>query len=375
MKNKKIVFIVLALILAGGGYWLYPSGDKPVEAAHDKGDADEHAHEGEEKKDHAEGGEHGHADKDEHGHGEGHEDDHADKKPAADEHGGHGGEEDAHGEKEGGHGEESSKISENAAKNLNIEVLVAGSAMVQESVSVTGRVTLNQNSTAQVKARFPGVIRTVAKEPGEIVKIGDVLATVESNDSLQVYPVKSPVSGTIITRNANVGEVAADAPLFVVADLSKLWAELFVFSKDGEKLKAGQKVLIQCLDDPVRTESIIALVLPTAEASSQTVVARAVIDNTDNHWRSGMNIRADVVLTEKAVPVAVKTEAIQRMEGNNVVFVEENGTYKTHPVELGNSDATWTEITGGLAAGQRYVAKNSFVVKADIGKAGAEHAH
>ena len=375
MRNKrKLIFILALLAIAGGAYFTLGGKDKEQAAleSHNHADADEH------KDDHAEGGEHGHGDKDEHAHApeakgaDEHGQDHEEAKPA-DEHGdehGHGG----HGE-EGGHAEES-KISDTAAKNLNIEVLEAGSGKVQETVSVSGRVTLNQNITAQVKARFPGVIRSVLKEPGEVVKAGDILAKVESNDSLQVYAVKSPVAGTIINRNANVGELAADTPLFVVADLSKLWAELFIFSKDGEKLKAGQKVRIQCLDDPVNTESTIALVLPTAEASSQTVVARAVIENADNHWRSGMNIRADVVLSEKEAPLAVKTEAIQRMEGNNVVFVqEEGGTYKAQPVETGMSDSQWTEIKSGLNAGQRYVAKNSFVVKADIGKAGAEHEH
>ena len=374
MNKRNLIILTLLLAIAGGAYLTLDGGDKePATENHAHADKDEHGHGDEHKDDHAEGGEHGHGDKDEHAHGDEHKDDHTEAKPDADKHGeadehGHGGEEDGHAEE--------SKISDNAVKNLNIEILEVGSGMVQETVSVSGRVTLNQNGTAQVKARFPGVIRSVVKEPGEVVKAGDTLATVESNDSLQVYAVKSPVAGTIINRTANVGELAADTPLFVVADLSKLWAELFIFSKDGEKLKAGQKVRIQCLDDPVSTESTIALVLPTAEASSQTVVARAVIENADNHWRSGMNIRADVVLSEKQSPLVVKTEAIQRMEGNMVVFVqEEGGTYKAHPVETGMSDSQWTEIKSGLNAGQRYVAKNSFVVKADIGKAGAEHEH
>lgn len=344
MLNKRNLIILLAVLaIAGGAYFTLGGAD-------DKPAAESHAH--------AEKEEHGHGDEDGHDHGE--------KEAGDDEHG--------HGE-EGNHGEES-KISDNAIKNLNIEILEVGSAMVQETVSVTGRVTLNQNTTAQVKARFPGVIRSVVKEPGEVVGAGDTLATVESNDSLQVYPVKSPVSGTVINRNASVGELAADMPLFVVADLSKLWAELFIFSKDGEKLQAGQKIRIQCLDDPIHTDTTITLVLPTAEASSQTVVARAVIDNEDRHWRSGMNIRADVVVSEKEAPLAVKTEAIQRMEGKMVVFVaEEGGKFKAQPVETGMGDAEWTEIKSGLISGQRYVAKNSFVVKADIGKAGAEHAH
>ncbi|MFM9889630.1 MAG: efflux RND transporter periplasmic adaptor subunit [Rickettsiales bacterium] len=374
MNKRNLIILTLLLAIAGGAYLTLGGGDKePATENHAHADKDEHGHGDEHKDDHAEGGEHGHGDKDEHAHGDEHKDDHTEAKPDADKHGE--ADEHGHGGEEGGHAEES-KISDNAVKNLNIEILEVGSGMVQETVSVSGRVTLNQNGTAQVKARFPGVIRSVVKEPGEVVKAGDTLATVESNDSLQVYAVKSPVAGTIINRTANVGELAADTPLFVVADLSKLWAELFIFSKDGEKLKAGQKVRIQCLDDPVSTESTIALVLPTAEASSQTVVARAVIENADNHWRSGMNIRADVVLSEKEAPLAVKTEAIQRMEGNTVVFVrEEGGEYKAQPVETGMSDATWTEIRSGLTAGQHYVAKNSFVVKADIGKAGAEHAH
>ncbi len=374
MNNRNLIVLTLLLAVAGGAY-LTLGGDakEPAAENHAHADKDEHDHGDEHKDDHAEGGDHGHGDKDEHAHGDEHGHDHAEAKPAADEHGE--ADEHGHGGEEGGHAEES-KISDNAVKNLNIEILQAGSAMVQETVSVSGRITLNQNTTAQVKARFPGVIRSVLKEPGEVVKAGDTLATVESNDSLQVYAVKSPVSGTIITRNASVGELAADTPLFAVADLSKLWAELFIFSKDGERLKAGQKVRIQCLDDPINTDTTIALVLPTAEASSQTVVARAVIENADNHWRSGMNIRADVVLSEKEAPLAVKTEAIQRMEGNTVVFVrEDGGTYKAQPVETGMSDATWTEIKSGLTAGQHYVAKNSFVVKADIGKAGAEHEH
>lgn len=375
MNKRNLIILTLVLAIAGGAY-LTLGGDAKEPAAaenHAHADKDEHGHGDEHKDDHAEGGDHGHGDKDEHAHGDEHGHDHAEAKPAADEHGE--ADEHGHGGEEGGHAEES-KISDNAVKNLNIEILQAGSTMVQETVSVSGRVTLNQNTTAQVKARFPGVIRSVLKEPGEVVKAGDTLATVESNDSLQVYAVKSPVSGTIITRNASVGELAADTPLFAVADLSKLWAELFIFSKDGERLKAGQKVRIQCLDDPINTDTTIALVLPTAEASSQTVVARAVIENADNHWRSGMNIRADVVLSEKEAPLAVKTEAIQRMEGNTVVFVrEDGGTYKAQPVETGMSDATWTEIKSGLTAGQHYIAKNSFVVKADIGKAGAEHEH
>lgn len=269
--------------------------------------------------------------------------------------------------------EESATLSDIAVKNLGIEVLQSGNATITETMSVSGRIVLNQNTSSQVKARFPGLIRSVVKEPGELVEAGDILATVESNDSLQVYPVKAPMRGTVISRNANVGETAADVPLFVIADLSKLWAELHVFSKDQEHVSVGQKVRVVCLDDPVLTDSTISLVLPTTDASSQTVIARSVVDNANNHWRAGMNIRGEIVISEVQVPLAVKANAIQRMENQTVVFVQEGQTYKAQPVATGRTDSEWVEITGGLQAGQSYVAKNSFVIKAEIGKAGAEH--
>lgn len=285
------------------------------------------------------------------------------------------GDADAHEHEEEQHGEKAT-IGAEAIKDLGIEIAEAGRATISETLRVSGRVTFNQNTTAQVKARFPGVIRSVSTEPGLAVPEGGPLATVESNDSLQIYPVKAPISGTVVSRNANVGEIAGEAPLFMIADLGTLWAELSVFSKDAERVKAGQEVKIICLDDELAAGSTISLLLPAAEATSQTVVARAVIDNVDGHWRSGMNVRADIVLSERTVPVAVRAEAVQRLEGRPVVFVQEGETsFEARPVEVGSSDAEWAEVKSGLSLGQRYVARNSFLVKADIGKAGAEHEH
>ncbi len=272
--------------------------------------------------------------------------------------------------------EESVTISADAAKSLEIEVSNASEALVQDRLSVAGRVTLNQNTTAQVKARFPGIIRSVLKQPGETVQAGEVLATVESNDSLQVYPVKSPVAGTVITRQANIGELASDQPLFSVADLSTLWGEMFVFSKDVERVKTGADVTIKCLTDPITTQTTVSLILPTAESSSQTTIVRSSINNPDGHWRSGMSIHAEIAVSQKQVPVAVKTEALQRMENKTVVFLAlPDGKYHAKPVVTGMSDPQWTEIKEGITVGQAYVSKNSFIIKADIGKSGADHEH
>jgi cobalt-zinc-cadmium efflux system membrane fusion protein len=76
---------------------------------------------------------------------------------------------------------------------------------------------LNQNRTAQVKARFAGIVRDVKKNIGDKVKKGETLALIESNESLQVYSVAAPLDGIVIARNTNIGDVAdADAILLLL---------------------------------------------------------------------------------------------------------------------------------------------------------------
>lgn len=277
-----------------------------------------------------------------------------------------------HGEKE--HGDKT-KISKQSADAMKIEVQKAGPATVHQTIGLTGKITLDQNRVAQVRARFPGIVRSVKKGIADEVKKGETLATIESNESLQVYRVISQLDGIVLGRNTNIGDVAESEPLFVVADLSQLWAEFFIFSRDIERIKPGQKIEIKSLTDETSTEAILTNLLPTAESSSQTVVARITINNPNNKWRAGMTVRGDVILSEREVPLAVKTTAIQRQKGGSVVYVQEGDTYEMRKVDIGQSDREWTEILSGLESGETYVSANSFIVKADIAKSEAEHAH
>lgn len=279
--------------------------------------------------------------------------------------------------KEEGHKEgeqaDSTVIPKEAADAAGIKTETAGNATVRETITLTGRITLNQNTTAQVKARFPGIVREVKKGQGEVVNAGDVLATVESNDSLQVYPVKAPINGVILARNTNIGDVAGEGPLFTIANVSDVWAEFHVFPRDIDRIKNGQMVRVTSFEGQHTGEAPITVLSPLAESSSQTVVARVTLANPEGLWRSGMTVRGDVAVNEKQVPLAVKTSAIQRMEGKSVVFVQDGDRYAMRPVKTGLSDQDWTEVKDGLQAGSTYVSENSFLIKADIGKAGAEH--
>lgn len=267
----------------------------------------------------------------------------------------------------------SAEISDASAQTMGIETVGVGSATIRETVRLSGRVVLNQNRSAAVKARFPGVVRGVFKQVGDSVKRGEKLATVESNESLQTYAVPSPLDGVVLERSISVGDTAGDTPIFTVADLSSLWTEFFIFAGDMGAIRNGQAVLIHTLDGKANTQGMLNTIQPTAEASSQTITARAEIDNRAGEWRAGMTVQGDVVIGETPVEVAVPTAALQKMEGVDVVFVKQGTRYIATQVTLGLADRQMTQVTAGLAPGVEVVSRNSFVVKADIGKSSAEH--
>jgi len=78
---------------------------------------------------------------------------------------------------------------------------------------------------------------------------------------------------------------------------------------------------------------------------------------------------------ETVVPIAVPVDAIQTFRDWSVVFIAVADTYEVRPVELGRSDGRLVEIVSGLDPGELYVSKNSYLIKADIEKAGAAHDH
>src|SRR5690606_33994633 len=102
----------------------------------------------------------------------------------------------------------------------------ANQVILNVSLKLDGKLVANEDRVAHLHARYPGVIREVRKKLGDSVEVGDVLATVESNQSLQPYQIKSLIKGVITGRHASIGEfVGDDTELFEVSDYSELWAD------------------------------------------------------------------------------------------------------------------------------------------------------
>ena len=89
----------------------------------------------------------------------------------------------------------------------------------------------------------------------------------------------------------------------------------------------------------------------------------------------GQFISAEILLDSYKVPMAVKATGLQSFRDFTVVYAKVDEQYEVRMLELGRKVGSWVEVLGGIAAGTEYVAKNSYIIKADIDKSGASHDH
>ena len=266
------------------------------------------------------------------------------------------------------------KIETSVADALEIKTSIAGPVVLQETIKVFGKVRPSTEHVSHVKARFVGVMKSVSAVIGDTVQKGQVLATVESNESLNVYAIKAPISGVITQRNINPGEQSGARTLFTIIDTGTVWVDLSVFPGDRQRVKVGAPVTITITNTGQSINGHIGMLKVTAE-KNQAVIARAVVDHAGEHLLPGSHVKAQINVAEHPVRLAVKRSGLQAFRDFTVVFAKIGEEYEVRMLELGRQDSDWIEVLGGLEIGTRYVSENSYVIKADIEKSGATHDH
>lgn len=251
-----------------------------------------------------------------------------------------------------------------------------GPGEISIGLELFGKIVSYEPNVAHIIPRFPGIVREARKHLGENVNKGDVLAVIESNQSLSPYEVKSPITGVVAKRHSTVGEYASEkTDIFVVADLSKVWGEFYVFSDDFGKIDLGAQVTIETkpLTGPIL--SIVSFISKIVDEHTQSMFIRTILENPTGLLYPGAFASALVELETVTADLVVDRTALQRVEGRNVVFVWKDDTFEPRLVVTGKRDKQVVTILSGLKTGEKYAAGNTFLIKAEIGKLGAKHAH
>ena len=266
-------------------------------------------------------------------------------------------------------------ITAEAAKAGGIEILTAGPALIGETRELFGTVALDPSARSEIRGQFPGRVVSVTKAVGDSVQRGQLLARLESSESLQVYPVYATVSGVVAERNGNPGNVTGDRALYVITDPAQTSVVFNIFPKDLAVIQPGMRVEIEAMDGTPVAASQLGGYLPEGNAEAGTALVRTSVPNRGGRLRAGMALRGKVVVNAVTVPLAVRTEAIQPFRDFKVVFANFGQDYEVRMLELGRSSPEWTEVLSGIKPGTPYAAKGSFLIRADIEKSGASHDH
>ena len=152
-----------------------------------------------------------------------------------------------------------------------------------------------------------------------------------------------------------------------------MWLNISVYAKYIDQIREGQQISVTAGDR--QADGTISYVSATLLEATRTVIARMVLDNRERRWRPGEFVMVHIETARVAVDRAVPVEAIQIYEGAQVVFVQDERGIRPHPVQIGRRNDELAELLDGPPVGARLVVKNSFLMKAELGKSAAGHGH
>ena len=102
-------------------------------------------------------------------------------------------------------------LSDEALRSAEVELAKSGGATIATSLILNGRVVPDKLKTAVLTARFPGIVKELRTVPGAHVEKGEVVATIEANESLKTYDLIAPRAGEVFDISAAVGEGVSGA--------------------------------------------------------------------------------------------------------------------------------------------------------------------
>ncbi|WP_159972418.1 efflux RND transporter periplasmic adaptor subunit [Pseudomonas sp. 8Z] len=190
------------------------------------------------------------------------------------------------------------------------------------------------------------------------------------------YNLRAPFAGVVVEKHLVPGEVVGESSTtFTVADMSQVWVTFSVSPRDLERVEVGQDVRVIAPELGRETRAKVAYVSRLLGEQTRTATGRITLDNADGVWRPGLFVSVALVTERHEAQTTIPLAAIQEVEEQTSVFVRTAEGFEVRPVTLGTRSDGFVEVREGLKAGERVAASGSFVLKSELGKGSAEHAH
>ncbi len=220
----------------------------------------------------------------------------------------------------------------------------------------------SQQELDQAEANYSRILASI-----EVAKAGVQAAEVALENTL----IRAPFDGTVLTKNAEVGEIVAPfggsttskTAVVTIADMNSLLVEADVSESNIEKIIEGQDCEIILDAYPEKSyQGYVFKIVPTADRSKATVLVKVGFKNYDSRVLPEMSAKVSF-FTEKIdesvmsqEPVLVIPSTAIRNEGSkSFVFKVVNDKAKMVEVELGKKSGSYTEVKNGLTTNERII--------------------
>ena len=180
------------------------------------------------------------------------------------------------------------------------------------------------------------------------------------------YDLLSPIDGRIASDEFLVGErVEPGKNLFTLVKDDKVWVEAQLAPADAAHAKAGMVARVT-EHDTTLTGRVVLSSSQTNERT-RTVPVRIEVENPNNRLRPGELVEAYISIGDGAPVLAVPAESIVLLQNQPTVFVPKGpNTFAPAPIVTGDTRDGWTVVKQGLKAGDTYVRKGTFALKARL---------
>lgn len=262
------------------------------------------------------------------------------------------------------------------------QLLLAKSTLNREERLWRGKVSPEQDYL-QAKANHAEAAIRLDEATRLIKSLGGNAASNSNGTDSKIY-VRAPIGGTVIDLKAVSGQsVSSDSVLFQIANTNEMIAIVNIPEQSVAKVKVGMAASLQpqaaqqSMDSSATasTQGKVSYVSALLGNETRTAQAHIRFKNPAQQWRQGQLIKASIATGVSQYHLAVREDALQTFRDWTVVYIRVGDQFEIRPVELGQSSNGYAEVLSGLKEGQVYAAGNSYLLKAELGKAGATHDH
>lgn len=203
----------------------------------------------------------------------------------------------------------------------------------------------------------------------ELLQVNPETLTPNNLYNRELVPIRSPIDGIVLSRSVTVGQVVdTGTEAFVISDLSTVWVMAAANEKDIGFLHNGASadVTTQGFAD-VAFRGRVSDVGDMLDPQTRTLPVRIQVPNPGIRLRPGMFATAHVAGFSTRTAIFIPEDALQNINGNQVVFLTPDGvTFRPQVVRLGTHSMGRTEIVEGLRPGDRIVVGGAFMVKGEL---------